>query len=96
MTAERPHKPSPQQRANLRVCASCEWVFHGHRDCPKCGFVSYGARHVYGDKAYRYAKTQEPWLNKKLEAYGYTLREEIRRPVPVTVEYPCGLPRTGA
>lgn len=53
-------------KAKLRVCASCEWIFRGDTDCPECGFASYGARWVYGDKAYRYELTQEPWKDRKL------------------------------
>ncbi len=60
-------KLSPQQRATLRVCASCEWIYRGApHSCPKCGFASYGARYVYGDRAYRFEWTQEPWMNLKL------------------------------
>lgn len=64
--------------AKLRVCASCEWIFTGHDACPKCGFGHYGARYVYGDKAYVYAKTQKPWFDKKLADYGAKLSNEIR------------------
>jgi len=49
--------------AKLRTCASCEWIFKmkdNDPTCPKCQFGSYGARYVYGNIAYRYAKTQEP------------------------------------
>ena len=75
--------------ANLRCCASCEWIFQRDHnkidneeenygfDCPKCKWVSYAAHYVYGKKCYRYAKTQEPWLNKKLEAYREKLFNEI-------------------
>lgn len=66
-----------QKLANLRACASCEWIFSMADDCPKCGFAHYGARFVYGDKAYRYAKTQEPWMRKKLSRYEAELRREI-------------------
>ena len=65
-------------KANLRVCASCEWVYRGDCDCPQCGFGSYGARWVYKDRCYRYAKTQEPWLEKKLREIEGTLRAEIK------------------
>jgi len=68
--------------ADLRVCASCEWIFKlgPCRDpsCPKCGFGSYGARFVYGGKAYRYAKDQHPWFEKKMADYAYRLSQEIR------------------
>lgn len=72
-----------QRSAKLRVCASCEWIYkinniEDDRGCPKCGFATYGARFVYGDKAYRYAKTQKPWLDRKLSDYETKLRQEIR------------------
>jgi hypothetical protein len=70
--------PSPQQRAELRVCASCEWIFKGKGGCLKCHFGTYGARFVYGDKAYRYAVTQKPWFDKKIADYSATLFGEIR------------------
>lgn len=67
------------QKAKLRVCASCEWVFTGDVECPECGFGSYGAHYVYGDKAYRYKRTQEPWLLKKLGKQESELRDHIKR-----------------
>ena len=70
-------RKSPQQRAALRVCASCEWIFTGNVECPKCGFGSYGARHVYGDKAYRFKITQEPWRDQKMANYAHRLYQEI-------------------
>lgn len=71
-----------QKDAKLRVCASCEWIFKDERHpemggCPKCGFAHYGARYVYGNKAYRYAKNQQPWFDNKMSIYAYTLRCEI-------------------
>lgn len=65
--------------ANLRVCASCEWIFRlpSPEGCPKCLFGSYGARYVYGRKAYHYAKTQEPWFRKKMGTYAEGLHREI-------------------
>ncbi len=68
--------------AQLRVCASCEWVFTRKEDpsiantCPKCGFASYGAWSVYGNSCYKYVKTQKPWLDKKIDAYISTLQKE--------------------
>ena len=41
------------------------------------GFAHYGARYVYGDKAYRYAITQNPWFDKKMSDYAYKLSQEI-------------------
>jgi len=70
-------KPSPQQRAKLRVCASCEWIFKGNGDCPKCNFATYGARYVCGSKCYRYHKTQEPWIKRKMDEYRWSLQREI-------------------
>ncbi len=64
----------------LRVCASCEWVFKIQGEdpsCPKCNFGSYGARYVYGNKAYTYAKTQAPWMQKKMQAFEDNLRAKI-------------------
>ena len=57
-----------RKQAKLRVCASCEWIFsiHDYDECPKCKFGHYGARYVYGKKAYQYAKTQKPWLDKQI------------------------------
>ena len=71
-----------QLQAKLRVCASCEWVFNAADQddpatCPKCKFGSYGARFVYGSKAYRYAKTQKPWFDKKMFSYECKLKREI-------------------
>jgi len=64
-------------KAKLRVCASCEWVFLGGVECPQCGFGSYGARYVYGNRAYRYKKTQEPWIERKIEHYRLTLMDFV-------------------
>jgi len=70
-----------QKHAKLRVCASCEWVFYlpayTSIGCPKCGFAHYGARGVYGNKCYRYAKTQEPWLERKISDYKCELLKQI-------------------
>jgi len=70
-------------KANLRVCASCEWIFdirdNDEEGCPKCRFAHYGARYVYGDKAYKYKYTQEPWKNRKINDYEYQLECEISR-----------------
>lgn len=63
--------------AKLRACASCEWIFSGGVECPKCQFGSYGAHYVYGNRAYRYAKTQQPWRDKKVERFILDLRREI-------------------
>jgi hypothetical protein len=46
-------------------------------ECPKCGFGSYGARYVYGKKAYRLEKTQEHWLKKKMDCFRNKLLAEI-------------------
>lgn len=64
-------------KAKLRVCASCEWIFSDGVGCPKCQFGSYGARYVYGNKAYRYAISQKPWLDKKMSDYAFKLYQEI-------------------
>jgi hypothetical protein len=67
--------------ANLRVCASCEWIFKlpAPDGCPKCQFGHYGARYVYGNKAYRYAVTQKPWYEKKMANLSISLQIEIKR-----------------
>jgi hypothetical protein len=73
--------------AKLRVCASCEWIFKLSgidNGCPKCGFGHYGARFVYGVKAYSYAKTQEPWFDKKMTDYSLKLRKEITEGKEIT------------
>ena len=67
---------STQKTAKLRVCASCEWIFKGGIECPKCVFGSYGARSVYGARCYTYAKTQKPWMDKKLFYYKMKLIKE--------------------
>lgn len=67
-------------KANLRVCASCEWIFRNDVvgcNCPKCDFGSYGAHHVYGNRCYRFAKTQEPWYDQKMFDYSCKLQKEI-------------------
>lgn len=90
-------RKSAQQRANLRVCASCEWIYpqaSAHPDtggCPRCGFASYGARFVYGNKAYRFAQTQQPWFNRELAAYASQLRQQIKQHTPP----PVGTVRSG-
>ncbi len=76
-----------QRTAQLRVCAACEWIYivgknpgiFGHNwDCPKCGFASYGARSVYGNKAYKYEHTQKPWMGNKIRTYTLNLIKEIK------------------
>jgi hypothetical protein len=66
--------------AKIRTCASCERIFHINNrhpyygGCPECGFAGhYGARFVHGNKRYKYKKTQEVWLEKKLEECRYKL-----------------------
>lgn len=75
-----------QLKALLRVCASCEWIYKvgknpgifGHNwDCPKCSFISYGARHVYGNKCYKYTKSQQPCIDGKVHNYRIKLLDEI-------------------
>jgi len=69
---------STQKTAKLRVCASCEWIFDSKGSCPLCGFASYGARSVYGDKAYQYKYTQKPWRDKQLANKAVKLDKTIR------------------
>jgi hypothetical protein len=68
---------SQQQRAALRICMSCEWIYKGIDGCPKCQMPSYGARFVYGDRAYKYAKSQKPWFDRKMAEYAGKLYEEM-------------------
>lgn len=78
-----------QKSARLRICASCEWIYKGYHDCPRCGFASYGARYVYGNQAYEYAKTQKPWIDRKVEAYARSLRLQIEaQTVKPNIEWP--------
>ena len=67
------------KKAKLRCCARCSWIYKKDSECPKCGFASYGARFVYGNKCYEYAKTQEPWLEEKVTAYRHKLLDEIKQ-----------------
>jgi len=64
--------------ASVRICAKCEWIFKGRSGCPKCGFGTYGAFRVYGNKAYGYMKTQKPWLDRKVAEYKLRLLKEIK------------------
>jgi hypothetical protein len=69
----------PNQRtAKLRVCARCEWIYKTTTisECAACGFASYGARWVFGDKAYRYAKTQKPWKDVKRRLFEFELEQQ--------------------
>jgi hypothetical protein len=51
----------------MRVCAHCERLFLRGYDCPKCGFASYRAIHVYDRwwKVLWYYVTQLPWRRKR-------------------------------
>jgi hypothetical protein len=72
--------------AKLRVCASCEWIFKESvniKSCPKCGFAHYSAFYVFGKKCYRYAITQKPWMEKKLDTYRLDLLSEIDKTNPI-------------
>lgn len=78
-------KLSGQPKGALRVCASCEWIFlRGDGDgCPKCGFAHYGAHWVYGHRAYRYHRTQERWISRKMYAYRCELERGVQANQPV-------------
>lgn len=69
------------KRAKLFVCASCEWIFKTPDEdsggCPKCHWAYYGAHYVYGNSAYRYYKSQEPWKRRKLANFEVKLNIEI-------------------
>lgn len=58
-------------KAKLRCCASCEWIYKDCESsdddgCPLCNFGSYGARHVFGDDCYKYQYSQKPWKDQKM------------------------------
>jgi hypothetical protein len=60
-------KQSPQQRAKIRICASCEWVYSREvsDECPICGFASYGARYVLGKNYHKELTRQQPYRDRK-------------------------------
>ena len=66
-------------RANLRVCAKCEWIFKKSNSamCPKCGFAHYSAFYVYDRIAYKYAKTQQPYIDRKMAEFLAELKKEV-------------------
>lgn len=56
---------------DLCTCARCEFIFRKSElvepQCPQCGFPGfYGARQIYGAKAYRFEKTQTPWMERQM------------------------------
>lgn len=64
----------------LCCCGSCQWIFKFTRPdngCPKCKFAYYSAHAVFGNRTYRYAKTQEPWKNQKLVEFMVLLDKEL-------------------
>lgn len=68
--------------ASLRCCASCMWIFTWAPgtpcpECPQCQFGHYGARRVFGNNAYRYAKTQKPWYDRQMQHHSDKLRQQI-------------------
>lgn len=66
-------------RFRIAACAYCEWIMEGHFGyCSKCGWEAVLSAHsVYGDKAYEYQHTQEPWKRKKMWEYEAKLEAEI-------------------
>jgi hypothetical protein len=72
-----PRVPEMTQRAKLRVCGRCSWIFEGNSDCPKCGFATYGARYVFGDACYGLKKTQRRWFDYQMALRASELRAEI-------------------
>jgi len=66
------------KRAKYFVCASCEYVFKHYdgideQGCPICGFAYYTAHYVFGKKAYKYYRTQEPFLRNIVDRFEYYL-----------------------
>ncbi len=65
-------------RQFLQVCMHCDWIYKGElSDCPKCSWPAYRAKSVFGNKAYKYAKTQQPWMEKQINKFGHMLEKEI-------------------
>lgn len=65
-------KKQSQKVADLRCCASCQFVysdkeFYNPQGCPICNFATYGAHYVFGRKAYIYKKTQKPFLDRLVD-----------------------------
>lgn len=78
------------KNANLRVCASCEFIYRepGESEvCPMCSYgATFGARSVYGDKCYKYEETQEPFkckirtaMEETMDAYILNARSLLAR-----------------
>lgn len=67
--------------ADLRACASCRFIFRRSETdddaCPECKFGHYSARFVFGRAAYKFEKTQQPWVDNQVRK----LREELRQRV---------------
>jgi len=64
--------------ALLRVCGKCSWIWEWEDEnkktvCPICkhwNFThSYSAHSQYGRLAYKFKFTQEPWIDKKVNAF---------------------------
>jgi hypothetical protein len=70
---------------------SCEWIYEGEFSCPKCGWASYGARFVYGDRAYKFKITQEPWKRRKIVEFEQKLEWEIITTNPINKTLPKGI-----
>lgn len=66
------------KQANLRICASCKYIFRGNRSCPMCGFGSYGARDILGNSCYRFEKTQSLYIDGMLDMYKQKLLVRIK------------------
>lgn len=75
--------PTSARRGSLRTCARCEWIFKvkhpEEEECPKCGFGHYGAHYVYGNRAYGYAKTQEPWKTRMQHDFANALEAIVNK-----------------
>ena len=61
-----------QQKADLRCCASCEFVFSNKEylncnGCPVCSYATYGARYVYGKIRRRKEKNEKKLCDKIIE-----------------------------
>lgn len=66
---------------DLFVCGRCRWVYAKPplQSCPKCGYpASSRAAMVFGRKASRFARSQDPWIDLKLADLRARLRQEVK------------------
>lgn len=79
-----------QPKPRLRCCTQCKFIFKRHDKkalCPLCSSESDGALQALGNDCYKLANTQEPWKQKKLQAYEAELNEIIKQQLPLPKGY---------